>query len=239
MTSNSLERDNFTQIKSRGYPPGSAPLGKDGPNERPVVTAEPSANRFNTTIDWIVRFLAIAVVALLIVFANLAQPVKLADITLQLNPSLYIGPFTVTGGGHVDHGTVPLQVTGILTEAGSFVDALELDIRPSGGSRQRKQSNCCTILGSAFTGSANLPVVSAQTFDFQLVSVGDDTVLANGILTVRLESFPGGSQLAINIIAGLGLIAVVLEFLRLVVRPRPQSEGAPITILGESDAEEQ
>jgi hypothetical protein len=205
----------------------------------PVVTAGPAANRFNTTVDWIVRFLAIAIVVLLIVFANLAQPVQLADITPQLNPSLYVGPLAVTGGGHVDHGTVPLQVTGMLTEAGSFVAALELDIRPSGGSRQQKQPSCCTILGSAFTGSASLSVASANAFDFQLISMGDNTVLATGTLTVHLESFPGGIQLAINIIAGLGLIAVALEFLRFVVRPRPHSERAPKTRQGESSANEQ
>ncbi len=94
-------------------------------------------------------------------------------------------------------------------------------------------------MGSAFTGSASLSVASAQAFDFQLVSVGDNTVLATGTLTIRLESFPGGSQLAINIIAGLGLMAVALEFLRFVVRPRPHSERAPTTRQGESDAEEQ
>lgn len=188
-----------------------------------MVSAGRAANRFNTMVDWMVRVLAIAIAVLLIVFANIAQPVQLADVTAQLDPSLYVGPLAVTGGGHVDHGSVPLQVTGILDEAGSSVAALELDIRPSGEFFWQKQPACCTILGSAFTGSASLSVASGQAFDLQLVSVGDDTVLATGSLTVHLESFPGGSQLAINIIAGLGLIAVALEFLRFVLRPRTHS----------------
>jgi hypothetical protein len=217
----------------------STPLRRNASGKRPVVPAGRAANRFSTTVDWIVRVLAIAIVVLLVVFANLARPVEFADVTPQTAPSLYLGPFAVTGGGHVDHGSVPLQVTGILTEAGSFVAELELETRPSGEFVWQKQSACCTLLGSAFTGSASLSVASAQTFDFQLVSVGDDTVLATGTLTVYLESFPGGSQLAINIIAGLGLIAVALEFLRFVFRPRTTPEPAPSTKQGEFNASKQ
>lgn len=217
----------------------STPLRGNTPNEGPVASGGRTANRLNTAADWIVRVLVIAIAVVLVWWANVAQPVQLADVTSQLNPSLYLGPFTVTGGGHVDHGSVPLQVTGILTEAGSFVAAVELETRPSGEFFWQKQSACCTILGSAFTGSASLSVASAQAFDFQLVSVGDDTVLATGTLTVHLESFPGGSQLAINIIAGLGLIAVALEFLRFVLRPRTIPELAPSTKQGEFSAKDQ
>ena len=74
---------------------------------------------------------------------------------------------------------------------------------------------------------ANLRVASARAFDFQLVSVGDNTVLATGTLAIHVESFPGGSQLALNIIGGLGLIAVVLEILRLAVRRRTAPEPTP------------
>lgn len=208
-----------------------------------MVTAGRAAKRFNMTVGWTdltLRILAAVIVVVLIVFANLARPVQLADITPLLDPSLYLGPFAVTGGGHVDHGSVPLQVTGVLTEAAGFVDALELDTRPSGGSGWQKQPGCCTILGSSFSGSASLSVASARAFDFQLVSIGDNNPpLATGTLTVHVESFPGGNQLAINIIAGLGLAAVVLPILRLVVRRRTTPEPAPSTTQGEPNAKEQ
>lgn len=188
------------------------------------------------TVDWIVRILAIAIVVVLLWFANLARPVQLADADPQLTSSPYVGLFAVTVAGHVDNDSVPLQVTGMLTEYGAFVTVLELDTRPSGESRWQKQPACCTILGNSFGGSANLSVASARAFDFQLVSVGDNTVLATGTLAIHVESFPGGSQLALNIIGGLGLIAVVLEILRLAVRRRTAPEPAPSTGQGESNA---
>jgi hypothetical protein len=207
-----------------------APLGKDPPGGGPVVTPGRATKRLNTTVDWPLRVLAIAIVVILVCFANFAQPVQRADVTPQLNPSLYIGPYAVTGGGHVDQGSVPLQVTGVLTGAGGFVSALELDTRPSGGSSPwQNQRACCTLLGSSFTGSASLSVASAQAFDFQLVSTGNNIVLATGTVTVHLESFPGGSQRAINIIGGLGAAAVLLEVLRLWRRRRTGPKPAPPT----------
>jgi hypothetical protein len=135
-----------------------------------------------------------AIAVVLVWWAYFAQPVQLADVTPQLNSSLYLGPFAVTGGADVGHGNVPLQVTGMLTEAAGFVAALELDTRPSGEPSWQKQTACCTLLGSSFTGSASLSVASAQAFDFQLVSVGNSIVLATGTLAVHLESFPGAGN---------------------------------------------
>jgi hypothetical protein len=190
------------------------------------------------TVDWILRFLAIAIVVVLVWFANLGRPVQFADITGQPKTSPYIDSFVLTGAGRVDQGSVPLHVTGMLTEAGAFATVLELDTQQSGQSRWQK-SACCDLLGKSFDGSANLSVVSAQALDFQLVSIGDyghNTVLTTGTLTVDLESFPGGSQLAINIIGGLGAAAVVLEILRLVVRRRTAIKPVPSTGQGEPNA---
>jgi len=187
-------------------------------------------------VDWI-RGLAIAIVIGLLWFANLARPVQIPNATSQLSPSNYIGSFSAIAAGHVDHGSVPLQVTGMLSEYGAYVDKIELDTRPSGQSPWRKQA--CSIAENSFSCSTNLTVVSALAFDFQLVSIGDNTMLANGTLAVHLESFPGGSQLAINIIAGLGLIAVVLPILRLVFRRRAAPEPGPIVRQGEPNAKEQ
>lgn len=208
-------------------------LGRDAPRGGSVVTAGRAAKRLNTTVGWIVPVLAIAIVGALVWFAYLAQPVQLANVTTQLNPSPYIDSFVVAGTGHVDQGSVPLRVTGMLTEAGTSVAALELDTRPSGESPWQKQPTCCTLLGSAFTGSASLSVASTRAFDFQLVSASDNIVLATGTLAVHLESFLGDSQLAINLIVGLGLAAVVLEILRLVLRPRTAPESASSTRQGE------
>ena len=189
-------------------------------------------------IDW-GRVLAIALVIGLLWFASLARPVLVPDVTSQLSPTPFISSFSATGAGHVEHGNVPLQVTGILSEYGAYADKIELDTRPSGESRWQKQA--CSITGSSFSCSTNLTVSSALAFYFQLVSIGDGNVLATGPLTVNLESFPGGSQLAINIIGGLGLIAVVLEILRL-FRRSTASESvntAPSSKRGEPNAEEQ
>jgi hypothetical protein len=186
--------------------------------------------------------LTIVIVVVLLWFANFAQPVQLADVTPQLDSSLYIGLFAVTAAGHVDHGSVPLQVTGTLNESGAYVTVLDLVTRPSGASRWQKQPVCCTILGSSpmgssFTGSANLSVASAQTFDFHLVSGGgDNTVLATGTLAVHLESFPGGSQLAINIIGGLGAMGTLLGIWGLVPERRTAAEPAPSPMQGDPDA---
>ncbi len=233
------ERDTLGRIKSREDSSASAPPGRDAPGERPAAPTGSAVRRLSRAVDWIVRVLAIAIVAVLLWFANFAQSIQLADVTSQLNPSPYIGSFVVTGAWHVDHDSVPLQVTGMLTESGAFVAVLELDTRPSGESRWQKQPACCQILGNSFTGSASLPAASAPDFGFQLVSIGDNTVLATGSLAVHVESFPGGSQLAINIIGGLGLIAVVLEILRLVVRRRSTPEPASSTRQGESNAKKQ
>jgi hypothetical protein len=228
-------------INSRENSGAPAPPGEDPPGGGPVVTNGRAAKPFNVVVDWTVRVLAIAIAVVLVLWAYAAQPVQLADVTPQLNSSssLYLGPFAVTAGGHVDHGNVPLQVTGMLTGAAGFVDVLELDTRPFGEPSWQKQTACCLLLGSAFTGSASLSVASAQAFDFQLVSVGNSVVLATGTLAVHLESFPGGSQQAINIIAALGAAAVVLEFLRFVSRSfrRPTGpEPAQLTRQGEPDA---
>ncbi len=128
----------------------------------------------NKRADWILGVLTVAVVGLLIWFANLGHPVQFAGVTEALNPSLYIDSFVLTGGGHVDQGSVPLQATGMLAPAGTFATALELDTQPSGQSRWQKQSACCQLLGNSFTGSASLSVASARAFDFELVSVGDN-----------------------------------------------------------------
>lgn len=118
--------------------------------------------------------------------------------TRRRHPAAKLTPLPRTvrrdGGADVGHGNVPLQVTGMLTEAAGFVAALELDTRPSGEPSWQKQTACCTLLGSSFTGSASLSVASAQAFDFQLVSVGNSIVLATGTLAVHLESFPGAGN---------------------------------------------
>jgi len=188
----------------------------------------------------------IAIAVVLVWLANSVQPVQLANITPQLAPqSNYIGLFAMTVAGHVDHGSVPLQVTGTINQSGTFAAVLELDTRPSGISRWHRQPACCTILssssaGSSFAGSASLSVASPQTFEFQLVSSdGDNTVLAAGTLAVRLESFPGPSKPAINIIiGGLGLIAALSEIWRLWPRPRAPAEPAPLNGQGEPDAQQ-
>lgn len=190
-------------------------------------------------INWILRILATAIVGALLWFANFAQPVQLADVTALLSPTPDINSFAVTGTGHVAQGSVPLQLTGMLTQAESFVAALELDTRPSGESPWQKQPACCQLVGNSFTGSANLPVASAPDFDYQLVSIGDNIVLATGTFAVHAESFPGGSQLAINIIGGLGLIAIVEPLLRFMVRRDTTPDPALSTGQGGSNAKKQ
>lgn len=222
------KRDISGWIKSRENSSAPAPHGRDAPIERPEAQGGSASKRFTRTVDWIEGVLAIAIVAVLLWLANLAQSVQLADVTSQLNPSPYIGSLVVTGAGHVDHSSVPLQVTRMLNESGAFAATLELDTRPSIESQWQKQPTCCTILGTSFTGSAALSVASARAFDFQLISSGDNTVFATGTFAVQVESFPGSSQLAINIIGGLGLIAVVLEFMRIVIRRRTTAEPHPI-----------
>jgi hypothetical protein len=206
---------------------------------QPAAASGSAGRRLNETADWIVwiaPILALAITAVLFWFANLAQPVQIADVTLQPNSSIYLGPLVVTATGRVDHGGVPLQVTGMLTGAASSVAAIELDTRPSGESLWQKQPACCQITGNLLSGSADLPAASAPDFDFQLVSTGDNPVLATGILTVRTQSFPGGSQLAINFTGTLGAIAAFLEFARLASRWHTTPEPVLSPIQGESNA---
>jgi hypothetical protein len=172
--------------------------------------------------------------------ANVAEPVQLANIAPELTSSTYVGLLAVTTAGHVDQGSVPLQITGTLNASAGFVTVVELDTRPSGESRWQKQPACCTILEASFTGSADLRVASARTFEFQLVSGGDQTVLAAGAIAVQLESYPSGSQRATNIIGGLGgglgLITVLPQIWGSLPKRRSAPESAPLTRRGESDA---
>jgi hypothetical protein len=70
---------------------------------------------------------------------------------------------------------------------------LKLGTRPSGEPRWQAQPACCTIQGNSFDGSAGLSAASAQAFDFQLVSGGDNTVLATGTLAVHLTAADPGA----------------------------------------------
>jgi hypothetical protein len=177
----------------------------------------------------------IAIVGVLIWFANFAQPVQVADATVLLTPSPYVGLLTMTVAGHVENNSVPLQVTGTFALAGASTTMLELQTRPFGEPSWNPQSECCAIVGNTFGGSASLSATSAQDFEFQLTSVGDNILLAHGTIQVHLESFPGGSQIAINIIGGLGVLAAFADIVRLVWQHRT-SKANQSTGRGESNA---
>lgn len=223
-------------------PSPAAPAATGTNSVSSALNGRPSVKRRTGVVDLAGRILAIITVGGLVWLANIAEPIQLASIVPGLTSSTYIGLLAVTTAGHVDHGSVPLQIAGTLNASADFVAVVELDTRPSGESRWQQQPACCTILDASFTGSADLRVASARTFEFQLVSGGDQTVLAAGVVAVQLESYPGGSQQAVNIIGGLGgglgLITVLPQIWGSLPRRRSAPESAPLTRKGESDAQE-
>jgi len=144
-------------------------------------------------------------------FGYVAEPVQIADVTLQPAVLSGVSAVNVQTVGRADNGLVPLVINGTITDLSA--DRLTLITRAPGSAVDQVQVNCCVISGQTFGGTAQIgsaasPVTGSSVIAFRLVSAGIDTTEAAGDLTVSVESLPGGgSKAAIDIITFLSLLA--------------------------------
>jgi hypothetical protein len=162
-------------------------------------------------------------------YAYLTAPIQIADVTPQITVLTSIGTLDIHAAGRVDHGAVPLVISGSISDP--TVTRLTLITRFPGSAVGQVQTSCCAISDQTFVGTAQLGTESPVTgtpavVAFQLVANGSNTIEAAGNIAVQVETFPGGgSQLAIKVIAGLSLIAALVALLTSFPRFGPERTG--------------
>jgi hypothetical protein len=178
-----------------------------------------------STRRWLRRSLLLSVILLLPIMVSftvwliynaiIADPIRIADVTAQptfQDPS--IGNLDVHATGRLEQGLVPVAVSGSISDPS--VSGLTLITGPPGSAvLSQQQKGCCTIsdmtfVGTAQLGTAHSPLTRTSVVPFRLVSSDGNTLEAAGSLAVNVESFPGGSPLAYQIIGVLSILATVI-----------------------------
>ena len=178
--------------------------------------------------DLVTFTLAVAITATLGYFAHIAESIQLADISVQPAVRDRIRTLEVKAAGRVDHGAVPVLITGSIDDP--TVSRLTLITTAPGSTAAPTQTDCCAVSKLAFIGTAQLgtprsPVTRTPLVAFQLVPAGGNRIVASGTIAVHVESYPGGNQLANDIILGLSLFATVISLLRLRRPQNPAPQG--------------